>query len=187
MTSHYEIRFSGSGGQGIMIMGDVLARAAGIYEGKEIVLTKSYGPESRGGACRAELIVDDRPINYPTVTSTDFVLAMTQLSCDKYHLDLKEDGVLLVDSKLVTEPPASIKNLYSIPMVELAKDVTGKAIAANIVALGAIAVLGNCADVESVRRSLIVQFPAAFREANEKAFDAGVDAARRLKKGEASS
>ena len=181
MTSHYEIRFSGSGGQGIMIMGDVLARAAGIYEGKEIVLTKSYGPESRGGACRSELIVDDRPINYPTVTRPDFVLAMTQLSCDKYHVDLKEEGVLLVDSNLVTVPPASIKKLYSIPMLQLSEEVTGKVIAANIVALGSIAVLGHCADVESVRRSVIIQFPAAYQEANEKAFYAGVDAALRLK------
>jgi len=180
MNSHYEIRFSGSGGQGIMVMGDILARAAGIYEGKEIVLTKSYGPESRGSACRSELIIDDGPINYPTVTRPDFVLAMTQLSCDKYHGDLKEDGALLIDSRFVKVLPASVKNLYSIPLTQLAEGVAGKAIAANIVALGAIAVLGHCADIASVRQSMIVQFPAAFREANEKAFAAGVDAARRM-------
>ena len=180
MTSHYEIRFSGSGGQGIMAIGDIFARAAGIYEGKEIVLTKSYGPESRGSACRSELIVDDGPINYPTVTHPDFVLAMTQLSCDKYHGDLKKDGILLIDSTLVTAPPASIKRLYSIPMTQLAIEVTGKAITANIAALGAVAVLGRFASVESVRRSLFAQFPTHFREANEKAFDTGIEAARRV-------
>ena len=180
MTSHYEIRFSGSGGQGIMVIGDIFARAAGIYEGKEIVLTKSYGPESRGSACRSELIVDDGPINYPTVTHPDFVLAMTQFSCDKYHGDLKQDGMLLIDSTFVTVLPASVKRLYSIPMTQHAIEVTGKAITANIVALGAVAVLGRFASVESVRRSLSAQFRTHFREANEKAFDTGIEAARRV-------
>jgi len=131
-------------------------------------------------ACLCELIIDECPINYPAVTSPDFVLAMTQLSCDKYHGDLKDDGVLLIDSGFVTALPASVKNLYSIPLTEIAEDVTGKTIAANTVSLGAIAVLGRCAALELVRQSMIVQFPDSFLEDNEKAFAAGVKAARRI-------
>src|SRR5665648_500921 len=111
-NGHYEIRFSGTGGQGMMLMGDVLSQAAGCMEGKEIVLTKSYGPESRGGACRAELIVDDKFINYPTIVSPDFVLAMSQKACDDYHSDLEADGKLLIDSDLVLSIPKSVKNVY---------------------------------------------------------------------------
>ena len=70
---HYEMRFAGSGGQGMMLMGDIMAEAAGGLDDKEIVLTRSYGPEARGGACRSELIIDTRPIDYPTVRHPDFV------------------------------------------------------------------------------------------------------------------
>ena len=180
MSKHYEIRFSGSGGQGMMLLGDILAEAAGNLENKEIVLTKSYGPESRGGSCRSELIVDDRPINYPEVTKPDFVLAMTQQSCDKYHCDMCTDGILLVDPMFVRSIPAGVKNVYSIPMTEIAKKVTGKEIAANVVAMGAIATLADFVGVESVKQAIEEHFPKAFQEANRKAFDAGVEAARAL-------
>ena len=103
---HYEMRFGGSGGQGMMLMGDVMAQAAGIQEGKEVVLLKSYGPEARGGACRSELITDTDSVNYPALTTPNFVLAMSQLACDSYTADMdQENGVLLVDSGLVSKVP----------------------------------------------------------------------------------
>lgn len=179
-SKHYEIRFSGSGGQGMMLMGDVLAQAVGCIEGKEIILTKSYGPESRGGACRSELIMDSKPINYPAVVSPNFVLAMTQMACDKYHGDLRPDGVLLVDSMLVERTPENIKNVYRIPLTQIAKDVTGKEITANVVALGAIAVLSKCVTVDSVYQAVMEHFPESLSEINKKAFKAGVEAAKGL-------
>ncbi len=106
---HYEMRFGGSGGQGMMLMGDVLAQSAGISEGREVVLLKSYGPEARGGACRSELIIDSGSINYPALTKPDFVLAMSQLACDSYTDDMdKENGALLVDEELVKNVPSDV-------------------------------------------------------------------------------
>lgn len=180
MTSRYEIRFSGSGGQGMMLLGDMMAQAAGAFEGKEILLTRSYGPESRGGACRSELIVDSEPIDYPEVTQPNLVLAMTQLACDKYHADLDPNGILLIDPQFVKTPPAGVKKVCAIPMTQIAKEETGKEIAANVVAMGAIAVLGKFVNLESVQKTVVEHFPPALRAANERAFAAGVKAAQKL-------
>lgn len=179
--NHYEMRFSGSGGQGMMLMGDVLAQASGIQEGKEVVLLKSYGPEARGGACRSELITDTESISYPALRSPDFVLAMSQLACDSYTADMdKEDGVLLVDSELVEHVPEGIKHIYRIPMTEIAKKETGKAITANVVALGAISVLSHGAGEDAVRTAVLNRFPPKLHDINLKAFEAGASAARAL-------
>src|ERR1035437_4658030 len=99
--SRYELRFSGAGGQGLITAGIIMAKAASIYEGKQAVQSQSYGPEARGGASKAEGIISDEAIDYPKVTQCDELLAMTQVACDKYSHDLKEGGVLLVDSDLV--------------------------------------------------------------------------------------
>ncbi|MCH3949618.1 MAG: 2-oxoacid:acceptor oxidoreductase family protein [Acidaminococcus sp.] len=178
---HYEMRFGGSGGQGMMLMGDVLAQAAGIKEGKEIILLKSYGPEARGGACRSELISDPKPINYPAIVRPDFVLAMSQQACDKYTDDMDaENGILLVDSGLVERVPESIKHVYRIPLTRIAKDETGRVITANVVALGAISVLSEIAGPDSVEAAVLNRFPKKVHPINIKAFEAGVAAAKAL-------
>ena len=182
MTSnHYEMRFSGSGGQGMMLMGDVLAQAAGIQEGKEVVLLKSYGPEARGGACRSELITDTEIISYPALRRPDFVLAMSQLACDSYTADMDtENGVLLVDSDLVGRVSEAIRHVYRIPLTEIAKQETGKIITANVVALGAISVLSRGAGEESVKAAVLNRFPQKLHEINLRAFEAGAAAAKAL-------
>lgn len=179
-TNHYEIRFGGSGGQGMMLMGDVMAQAAGIIEGNEILLAKSYGPESRGGACRSELIIDREAISYPIVRHPDFVLAMTQLACDTYHKDLKPEGCLLTDLDLVKHLPSGIAHAYQIPLTRIAQEVTGRPIAANVVALGAISILGKCAGQEAVLQAVLNRFPTKLHDMNRRAFEAGVAAAQEL-------
>ena len=177
---YFEARFSGTGGQGLMIIGDILANAAGCGEGEEILLLKSYGPESRGGSCRSELIVSDETINYPAVTKPNFLLAMSQLACDSYAPDLTEDGVLVIDSDLVKKVPTGIKNLYALPLTEIAKNEIGKVITANIVALGAIAVLGGFVSESAIHEAILEHFPKKLHEINEKAFFAGMSAAKAL-------
>ena len=98
--SRYELRFSGAGGQGLITAGIIMAKAASIYEGKQAVQSQSYGPEARGGASKSEVIISDGPIDYPKVTQCDALLAMTQEAANKYSHDLKEGGVLLIDSDL---------------------------------------------------------------------------------------
>jgi len=180
MKKHYEMRFGGTGGQGMMLMGDLTAQAAGIKEGKEILLTKSYGPESRGGACRSEIIIDDDKITYPVVSEPDVVLAMSQQACDSYTGDLADGGIIIIDSDIVKTVPQGSRDIVSIPITRIAREVTGRELAANIVALGAAAVLSDVLDEEAMKEAVIERFPAEFSEANVKAFNAGAAAAEEI-------
>ena len=101
MLDRYEIRLSGSGGQGLVLAGIILAEAAGIYEGKNVVQTVSYGPAARGGTSRADVVISDQEIDYPKAMGVDILLAMTQMASDESISDLKPSGVLVVDSQLV--------------------------------------------------------------------------------------
>ena len=105
MARRYEIRLAGSGGQGLVLAGVILAEAAGIYDGKFVCQTQSYGPAARGGASKAEVVISDAEIDYPKAIRPDVLLAMNQTSLDKYLADLKPGGVLLVDADLVREVP----------------------------------------------------------------------------------
>ncbi|MBC3536641.1 2-oxoacid:acceptor oxidoreductase family protein [Megasphaera hominis] len=177
---HYEMRFAGSGGQGMMLMGDIMAEAAGGLDDKEIVLTRSYGPEARGGACRSELIIDTRPIDYPTVRHPDFVLAMSQEAADTYCKDVSSQGIFLVDPGFVHDIPKTSGQVYAIPLTELAESVTGNTLAANVVAIGAIAALTKVESLSIVKSAVLDHFKPKLRPLNEKAYDAGVAAAQAL-------
>ncbi len=107
MPSRYEIRLAGSGGQGLILAGIILAEAAGVYDGKFVCQTQSYGPEARGGASKAEVVISDAEIDYPKAIQPDVLLAMNQKSLDAFSSDLKPGGLLLVDADLVLEVPAS--------------------------------------------------------------------------------
>lgn len=181
MSKNYEMRFSGAGGQGLMLMGDVLAHAAGA-EDNEIVLTKSYGPEARGGACRSELIVNKSEISYPAITAPNFVLCMSQQSCMNFTGDLADDAILLTDSGFVKELPElkdSVR-VYALPLTQLAVESTGKAVAANVVAVGAASVLCDLLSTDTISNALEECFPEKFHASNKKAFCAGIKAAKAL-------
>src|SRR5512134_3608635 len=105
MSYRYEIRLSGEGGQGIVLAGVILAEAAAIYDGKNATQTQVYGPESRGGASKAEVIISDEEIDYPKAISVDLLLALTQAAADKFSHDLKPSGILVLDSSKVLKVP----------------------------------------------------------------------------------
>jgi 2-oxoglutarate ferredoxin oxidoreductase subunit gamma len=134
MALRYDIRLSGSGGQGIILMGIILAEAIGIYDGRFVAQTQSYGPEARGGSSKAEVVVSDSPIDYPKALQLDLLVAMNQRSCDDYYMDLKPDGILVVDSTLVKQVPLS--RAYRIPFTRIAREELKRELVANIVALG---------------------------------------------------
>lgn len=96
-----EIRFSGSGGQGVILASVILGTAAALYENKHAVQSQSYGPEARGGASKADVIISDEPVKYPKARNIDFMLCLTQKAADKYLPDLKEGGLVLIDSDYV--------------------------------------------------------------------------------------
>jgi 2-oxoglutarate ferredoxin oxidoreductase subunit gamma len=107
MSTRYEIRLTGSGGQGLILAGIILAEAAGLHDGKFVCQTQSYGPEARGGASKAEVVISDFEIDYPKAIQPDVFLAMNQTSLDAFISDMKPDGLLLVDADLVKEFPPS--------------------------------------------------------------------------------
>jgi len=175
--SRYELRFSGAGGQGLITAGIIMAKAASIYEGRQAVQSQSYGPEARGGASKSEVIISDTIIDYPKVTRCDALLAMTQEACDKYSHDLKEGGILLVDSDLVKRLPAGNFKTVSFPIINTAKNDVGREIVANIVALGAMVALSGQVSRENAEKAVLSSVPEAFIELNRKAFSMGFEKA----------
>jgi 2-oxoglutarate ferredoxin oxidoreductase subunit gamma len=181
MSFHYEIRLSGEGGQGLVLAGKVLTEAAAIYEDMNATQSQSYGPEARGGASRSEVIISDEDIDYPKAVSIDLLLALTQESCNRYWHDLKDDGVLLVDSDAVTEIPEGKFTVYKVPIIELARTKVGKVVVANIVALGVMTELMGIVSAESVEEAILTRVPKGTEELNVKAFHLGLETARALK------
>jgi 2-oxoglutarate ferredoxin oxidoreductase subunit gamma len=171
----YEIRLSGSGGQGIITAAVVLAEAAGVYEGKHVCQTQSYGPEARGGKSKAELIISSSAIDYPKVMKMDLFLAMNQASCDAYFYDFKPNGLLLVDSSFVEQVPTS--RVISIPFTKIAKDEVGKDFVANVVALGTIGHFCPEVSYESIEKAVLARVPPGTEKINQQALKAGKTAA----------
>jgi 2-oxoglutarate ferredoxin oxidoreductase subunit gamma len=175
-VDRFEIRLSGSGGQGIILTSIILAEAAGIFEGYHVSQTQSYGPEARGGKCKAEVVISSRQIDYPKAVQLDMMLAMNQASCDAYCFGFKPNGLLLVDSDLVEQVPTS--RVVPLPFTRIARDEVGKELAASIVALGA---LGHCCPIlsrESLEAALAARVPKGTKQFNRKALKAGMKAAK---------
>lgn len=183
MSNRYELRFSGAGGQGLILAGIIMAEAAAIYDGKQALQSQSYGPEARGGASKSEVIISDEPIDYPKATAVDALLALTQEACDKYSGDLKENGILLLDSDLVKKLPKGKYRVVKFPIINTAKNEVGRTIVANIVALGAMVALTGIVSKESAEKAVLARVPEAFTDLNRKAFLAGYDKAVAAKKG----
>ena len=175
MNTRFEIRLAGSGGQGLILAGIILAEAAGIYDGKFVCQTQSYGPAARGGASKAEVVISDAEIDYPKAIRPDVLLAMNQKSLDTYLADLKPEGLLIVDATLVPEVP--LDRFIAIPFTRIARDL-GKEMAANIVALGALAALSGAVSLESLEKAVLARVPQGTGELNQKALAAGVASAR---------
>ncbi len=178
----YEIRFAGSGGQGVILAAVILAEAAAIYEGKNVAQSQSYGPEARGGASKSEVIISDEEIDYPKAIHLDTILALTQESCDKYYKDIKENSYLLLDSDFVKKPPTGKFRVLNLPFIKTATEKVGKAMVANIVALGAVVELTGVVKRESVEKAVLARVPKGTEELNKMALQAGFDLVKSAKK-----
>ena len=174
----YEVRLSGSGGQGIIIAAIVLAEAAGVYDEKFVCQSQSYGPEARGGTSKAEVIISNQTIDYPKAIKPDLLLSMNQEACDTYFSDLKIDGLLVVDSTLVHQVPTN--RVAAIPFTRIARKEIGKEMVANMVALGAVGVLSQIISLENLEKALLARVPKGTEEINRKALHAGIEAAKKI-------
>ncbi|MBM4289536.1 MAG: 2-oxoacid:ferredoxin oxidoreductase subunit gamma [Deltaproteobacteria bacterium] len=171
----FEVRLGGSGGQGIIVAGIILAEAAGIQEGKQVCQTQSYGPEARGGASKAEVVISEEEIDYPKAIKPDIVVAMNQKACDAYCQDIKPGGLLLVDATLVKDLPTP--RAIALPFTRIARQELGNEMVANIVALGALAKISGVLSLESLEKAVLARVPPGTADLNRRALAAGVAAA----------
>ena len=172
MPGTWEVRLSGSGGQGLILAGIILAEAA-IIDGQNVVQTQSYGPAARGGASKAEVIISPDEIDYPKVERPEVFLGLNQESVLKYMGDCKERAVAIVDSGLVAHIPQGKARVYALPITETARKEVGRELVANVVALGALAALSGMVNREAVATALLRRVPKGTEEMNRKALELG--------------
>ncbi len=175
MSFRYEIRLSGEGGQGLVLAGKILAEAAAIYDDHNATQSQSYGPEARGGASKSDVIISDGEIDYPKAEHIDLLLALTQEALDKYVSDLQPGGTLVVDSDAVERLPEGKWRVVRHPFVRTAREQLGKAVVANIVALGLIVRLSRAVNEDSAEQAILARVPKGTEDLNRRAYRLGLD------------
>ncbi|HYG99286.1 MAG TPA: 2-oxoacid:acceptor oxidoreductase family protein [Terriglobales bacterium] len=168
-----EIRVAGFGGQGVILSASVIGKAASVFEGGFATMCQAFGPEARGGACSAQVILSDEPVLYPYVTKPDILVVMSQEAYSRFEPDLKQDGILIVERDLVRIDHINTgQKLFSVPATRLAEEL-GKRMVLNIVMVGFFTAVTNLLNYDSVRKAVEDSVPPAFKELNLKAFDKG--------------
>lgn len=171
-----EIRICGFGGQGVILAGFIIGKAASVFMDYNAVQSQSYGPEARGGAARSEIIISDEKIGYPRPTSVDIFVAMSQESFDTYRNDMRDDTIIVLDPDLVKKHDIG-RSLYKIHAQKIAEEL-GNKIVTNIVMVGAFTAIFGLLKPEAVKESVIDSVPKKFLELNEKAFEKGFEAGK---------
>jgi 2-oxoglutarate ferredoxin oxidoreductase subunit gamma len=167
-----EIRIAGFGGQGIVLLGNIMGKAASIYSHCYAALTQSYGPESRGGSCRAELIISDQPIEYPYIANPEIQVVLSQEAYSEFGSISPKGTLLIVDTELVKidNPPAA--RLLSIPASRMAQEM-GRPVVANIIMLGFLAQNSDVVTAEALKKAVKDFIPQGSEDFNMKAFESG--------------
>lgn len=176
-----EIIMTGFGGQGIVLAGRIIGTAAAIGDGRESTFVQSYGPESRGGACSAQVVIADKIIHYPYIRKCDFLICMSHAGYEKYIEALKPDGVLLVESDLV-RPRGKEVDFFAIPATRMAEEL-GRKMMANIIMLGFFTAITRLISVRAFQETIVKSMPKGTEEKNLLAFNKGVDYGLALLKG----
>ncbi len=168
-----DIRFSGFGGQGIIKSGILVGKAASLFDDKFGTLTQSFGPEARGGACSAQIVVDDSPVLYPYIGAPEILVTMSQEAYEKFTDDLVPGGILLTDTDLVkSQQFRKDVKVYSIPSTRLAEEL-GNRIFANVVMIGFFTAITQVVSPEAMKKAIPGAVPGRFIDINIEAFDRG--------------
>lgn len=177
-----EIRFAGFGGQGIIRSGLITAMAACIYSDKNAVQTQSYGPESRGGSCKSEVVIADEAIDFPKVDDPDILMLMSQEAYHKYIQEAKSGAIILLDPDMVTNrnDPSNAK-IHAVPATKVAEEL-GKTIVANVVMLGALTAITQLVSPDAMKKAVLRNVPKGTEELNSTAFKRGYDYGKQLLK-----
>ena len=167
-----DIVLGGFGGQGIILAGYIVGQAAAIFDRKNATFTQDYGPEARGGACRAQVVISDSQVSYPYVENPAVLVAMSQEAYTKYSRGLHKDTLLLIDKDLIKPKKSTNNRIYAIPATNIAREL-GRTAVANIVMLGFLTALTNIVSNDSMKKSVLNSVPKGTEELNMKAFERG--------------
>jgi 2-oxoglutarate ferredoxin oxidoreductase subunit gamma len=174
-TKKRQVRMAGFGGQGIVLAGNILGKAVALFEDLNAVMTQSYGPEARGGACSADVVISKARINYPKVTKPDVLVLMSEEAARTYGEGAADNAVILVNENLVkTLPKKTGLSIRKVPATAIAEGL-GRVIVANIVMLGFIAALCDFVSYDAMKKSILSTIPKGTEELNTAAFQAGYD------------
>ncbi len=176
-----EIRIAGFGGQGVIMAGIIVGKAAALFDDKNAVQTQSYGPEARGGASKTEVVISDTEIYYPKVQNPDILVAMSHTALIKYMDDLKDNGILIIDPDMIDEKDPELVNfiekhnikLFKAPATETAVNKIGLRVVANIVMVGAIVKATEIISKDAALESILSSVPKGTEDKNKQAFEAG--------------
>jgi 2-oxoglutarate ferredoxin oxidoreductase subunit gamma len=174
-----EIRFTGFGGQGIILSGFIYGKAAAIFGGKNATMTQSYGPEARGGACSSDVVIEDGPVSFPEVTAPQIMVVMSRDAYNTHKKYIKKGVRVFYDQDLVQVEASLGAEFIPIPSMKIAEGL-GKKIVANIVMLGALAAGSDVVPKDAVKQAILTTVPPATKELNEKAFEAGYTQAKQV-------
>lgn len=178
-----EVRFAGFGGQGIIKSGIIVAAAAAIYGGKNAVQTQSYGPESRGGACKSEVVIAEEEIDFPKVVEPEVLVVMSQHAYNDYAEELKAGGIIILDPDMIpTERSLKNVKIYRVPATKIAEGL-GKRIVANIVMIGAFVAITGLLGKDAIEKAIVENIPKGTEELNLNAFEKGYEYGKSLMKG----
>jgi 2-oxoglutarate ferredoxin oxidoreductase subunit gamma len=174
MKMRNEVMFAGFGGQGVVKAALLLSLAAGLHEDKEVAQTQSYGPEARGGACRSEVVISDKEIDYIKTMNIDTFVVMSQPALDKYFEKLDpEKTVVIADTTLIRELPDTLQKVYSVEATRIAEEEFGRSLFANIIMLGALAAITEQISLPALENSLEGNVPAKTLDSNLAALKKG--------------
>ena len=172
MKDRYTVRIAGFGGQGVVLSGLIVGKAASLYDGKSAAFTQSYGPEARGGACRANVVIEKGKVRYPLVKQADALIALSKAGYERYGHEVGPDAFVFVDSDLVKEAPIDNKRVFGIPATRLAESM-GQKIVANIIMLGFFAGVTQSISKKAMLESIKTSVKEAFVEINVTAVEKG--------------
>ncbi len=170
-----ELRIAGFGGQGVILAAHILGRAVSIHEGGFATMTQNYGPEARGGAASAALVVSDQPVLYPYAVSLDVLVAMSSEAYTRFVPEVRAGGMLLVEEDLVPlDHKAQHLRVYGIPATRLAEEL-GKKMVLNVIMVGFFCAMTGIVTKDAAMKSVKDAVPARFLELNLKAFERGFE------------
>lgn len=178
--SRFEIKIAGLGGQGIVLASVIVGTAASLHSGKNAAQVQSYGPEARGGACKAEVVISDEAIDYPKVKRPDVLAVMSQEAYDRYVHEVKPGGILILDPDMIMETrPQENARVYPVPATRMAERL-GRKIVANMVMVGALTAVAEPLKMEAIEKAIADRVPRGTEKLNIEASKQGYEYVKRL-------